>query len=175
MRDSYSTDLVSKWGYFLRVREHIIHDVECCYCNSLTSHDHRTTSNDHRMTSHVVVSHSLRWYPMSPCDNARDRTTTHDHHTTVIRSIVRHHMMVMRCHGTSCVSVIYLCTDVKIMRHCTIMERWIRQCTMVVCCHAIWPITSTIVDHLLRISKNDFPAYDASQMPRHRALTQDYS
>ncbi len=45
---------------------------------------HRTTSHDHCMASYVVVGIGYDGAPMSPFDDARDHTTTHDHPTIVV-------------------------------------------------------------------------------------------
>ncbi len=69
-------------------------NVEC------PSYDIARSSYDVARSSNGIVrcrGYRLRWCPMSPCDDARDRTTAHDHSTIVVHDRMMKFVIILRC------------------------------------------------------------------------------
>ena len=84
-----------------------IHDVECVGLVIVRHH----RANVPRRTT--IVCHRTVSFPLSSGDDARDRTTMHDHHTTVVRD----RMMSYGCRALFTIDyyIIALCNEISIL------------------------------------------------------------
>jgi hypothetical protein len=128
-----------------------------------------------------VVSHRSRWCPMLPCDDARDRTRTHDIDTTVVHDrtmsydhthnfrIMQKMLAPFQGNQFESGSSLCVCNRLSLWGGITAMAQWSYDNARA--CHTMWlrwSTTLTVVEHIINISKYDCSAYDVQTLPPGR-------